>query len=101
MSSFGTQSSHEVRSLTLKPLLEASSKLAHLASIPIAMANYRVSTGWFSSSISMRFPDLEACSVFETLGTHLRLSAEQVEDRDMLAVSASDARAIQHALSRV
>jgi hypothetical protein len=97
--SFGTQSSHEVRSLKLKPLLEASSKLAHLSSIPVALANYRVSSGWFSSSVSMRFPDLEACSAFETLGTHLKLSVSQVEDRDTLAVSASDARAIQHAMS--
>ena len=88
-----------MRSLKLKPLIKCASKLAHLASIPVAMANYRVVAGWFSSSIGQRFPDLEACSVFETLGTHLCIALAYVEDKDELAVNSSDWRAIKHALA--
>jgi hypothetical protein len=95
--SFGAQSTHEVRSLKLKPLIKNAHQLAHLNSIPVAMANYQVYNGWFSSSISQRYPDLEPCSMFETLGAHLKLTS--AEDKDMLAVSAADARAIQNALN--
>jgi hypothetical protein len=35
--------------------------------------------------------------MFETLGAHLKLTS--AEDKDMLAVSAADARAIQNALN--
>lgn len=97
--SFETQTTHEIRSLKLKTLIKGSGKLAHLSSIPVTMANYRVNTGWFSSSIGQRFPDLEPCSVFETLGAHLAVAADSVKDGDELAVNGADWRAIKHALS--
>lgn len=62
------------------------------------MANYRIAPGWFTTTIGQRFPDLEACSAFETLGTHLAIS--NVNEMDELAVSASDMRAIKHAIGK-
>ncbi len=97
--SFETQSTHEIRSIKLKLLLKNSSKLVHLTSIPVTLANYRIDAGWFSSSVGQRFPDLEPCSVFETLSAHLRINPAEVKDFDELAVNASDLRAIKHALA--
>ena len=89
-----------MRSLKLKELLTAPDRLSHLASVPVAMANYRVKESWWfgSSSISQRLPDIEACSGFETLGAHLKIPADVAESTDTLAVSSMDARAIKRAL---
>ena len=72
--------------------------MVHLGSVPIVMANYRVAGGWLfgSASISQRLPDIEPCSGFETLGTHLGLSSAQ--SSDVLAVNSVDAQAIRRAL---
>jgi hypothetical protein len=100
MASFGSQSNHEVRSLRLKELVAAPERLAHLSSVPVVMANYRISSSWLfgSSNITQRLPDVEPCSGFETLGAHLQIPLSAVESSDTLAVSSSDARAIQRAL---
>ena len=100
MSTFETQSTHTVRSLRLKDLLAAPDRLAHLSSVGVAMANYRVKDSWLfgGASITQRFPDIEACSGFETLGVHLKIPVGDVESTDTLAVSAIDYRAIKRAL---
>lgn len=100
MESFGSQPNHEMRSLKLKEVLAGKERLAHLASVPVVMANYQVQESWLfgGSSISQRFSDLEACSSFETLGTHLQIPLSSAESTDTLAVSSLDARAIRRAL---
>ena len=100
MASFGFQSNHEVRSIRLRDLLAAPLKVAHLSSVPVVMTNYRVKESWLfgSTSITQRLPDLEACSGFETLGTHLKIPLSAAESTDTLAVGSSDASAIRRAL---
>lgn len=99
MATFESQSNHTVRSLRLKDLLAAPDRLAHLYSVNVVMANYRVRTGWLGgTSITQRLPDIEPCSGFETLGTHLKIPLSAVESTDTLAVNSMDYRAIKRAL---
>lgn len=97
---FESQSTHTVRSLRLKELLAAPDRLAHLSSVNVVMANYRVRESWLfgSATITQRLPDIEPCSGFETLGAHLKISPAEVESTDTLAVSSVDYRAIKRAL---
>lgn len=108
MSSFGTQSSHEVSSLKLKGLLiaqrdhpDVASQLQRFAATPIVMANYTISKGWFTSavSISQRLPDLVSCSGFENLAMHLCIPVDAASDEDTLAVTADRARDIRSTLA--
>ncbi len=96
--SFETQTSHEMRSLKLKTIVKNAAKLAHLTSIPVTLANYRVKSGWLSTYIDQRFPDLEPCSVFETLGTHMNISLNTIRDEDEFAVNSNDWRVIKSRL---
>jgi len=100
MATFDNQPNHEVRSLKLKELLAAPDRLAHLSTVPVVMTNYRINESWWfgTCSISQRLPDVEPCSAFETLGSHLRIPLSSVESTDTLAVSSMDTRAILRAL---
>lgn len=98
MATLNTQHTHEVRSLNLITLQKHKEQLVHLESIPVPMSNYVLQRGWFlyGYSIKKRFPDIEACSETNTLGTHLSIT--NAKQTDILAVSAPDAEAIQRAL---
>lgn len=98
---FETQKTHSVRSISLLSLLKSREHLVHLqSSIPVVMANYQVKSGggwWFSFStaITRRLPDLEPCS--GSLEVHLNIPVGSATAADTLAVSASDYKAIMRA----
>lgn len=99
--SYNNQLSHEVRSIKLQTLVKGADKLAHLTNIGVAMTSYTLYQGWFGSvSIIQRWKDLEPCGMFDTLGVHLKVPLSTIEEKDMIAVAASDAEAIAHALQK-
>jgi hypothetical protein len=104
--SFGVENSHEVASVKLLPLLiaqrdklDVATQLQYLSHVPVMMANYSVSVGWFGGShIKQRFADLEVCSNSQSLGEHLALNWQDATENDTFAVSSQHARSIRMAL---